>query len=107
MMTFAWDVHLETIPRDFFQEVETDLDLVHLDVCGPMPVAYLGGFMYYVIFIDDFFRKTWIFFMKTKDEVFNRCQEFRAQVEKLIAKKIKVLRSNNGGEHTSKDFSDF
>jgi transposase InsO family protein len=83
------------------------LDLVHLDVCGPMTVAYLGGFMYYVIFIDDFSRKTWIFFMKTKDEVFSRFQEFRAQVENLTGKKIKVLRSDNGGEYTSRDFSDF
>jgi transposase InsO family protein len=72
-----------------------------------MTVASLGGFMYYVIFIDDFSQKTWIFFMKTKDEVFNRFQEFRAQVENLTGKKIKVLRSDNGGEYTSRDFSDF
>jgi transposase InsO family protein len=83
------------------------LDLVHSDVCGPMTVASLGGFLYYVIFIDDFSWKTWIFFMKTKDEVFNRFQEFRAQVENLTGKKIKVLRSDNGGEYTSRDFSDF
>jgi hypothetical protein len=83
------------------------LDLVHSDVCGPMTIASLGGFLYYVIFIDDFSRKTWIFFMKTKDEVFNRFQEFRAQVENLTGKKIKVLRSDNGGEYTSRDFSDF
>jgi transposase InsO family protein len=83
------------------------LDLVHSDVCGPMTVASLGGFLYYVIFIDDFSRKTWIFFMKTKDEVFSRFQEFKAQVENLTGKKIKVLRSDNGGEYTSRDFSDF
>jgi transposase InsO family protein len=45
--------------------------------------------------------------MKTKDEVFDRFQEFRAHIENLTGKKIKVLRSNNGGEYTSKDFSDF
>jgi transposase InsO family protein len=45
--------------------------------------------------------------MKTKDEVFNGFQEFRAQVENLTGKKIKVLRSNNGGKYTSRDFSDF
>jgi hypothetical protein len=48
------------------------LDLVHSDVCGLMTISYLGGFMYYVISIDDFSRKTWIFFMKTKDEVFRK-----------------------------------
>jgi transposase InsO family protein len=60
-----------------------------------------------VTIIDDFSRKTWIFFMKTKDEVFNRFQEFRAQVENQIGKKIKVLRSDNGGEYTSNEFKDF
>jgi hypothetical protein len=37
------------------------LDLVHSDVCGPMSVASIIGSMYYVSFIDDFSRKTWIY----------------------------------------------
>ena len=45
--------------------------------------------------------------MKTKDEVFSRFWEFKAQVENRTRKKIKVLRSNNGGEYTSNDFKDF
>jgi hypothetical protein len=83
------------------------LDLVHADLCGPMTVASLSGYLYYVIFIDDHFRKTWIYFLKTKDGVLSRFQEYRAQVENLTKKKIKVLRSDNGGEYTSQDFSDF
>jgi hypothetical protein len=57
------------------------LDLIHSYVSGSMSVASLQGSSYYVTFIDDFSRKTWIFFMKTKDEVFSRFREFRAQVE--------------------------
>jgi transposase InsO family protein len=72
-----------------------------------MTVSSLGGFLYYVTFIDDFSRKTWIYFMKTKDEVFSRFQEFKAQAKNLMGKKIKVLRIDNGGEYTSNDFSDF
>ena len=45
--------------------------------------------------------------MKTKDEVFSKFQEFRAQVENLTGMKIKILRSNNGGEFTSNNFNDF
>jgi hypothetical protein len=48
------------------------LDLVHSNVCGPMLVASISGSMYYVSFIDDFSRKTWIYFLKTNDEVFSR-----------------------------------
>jgi hypothetical protein len=81
------------------------LDLIHLDVCGPMTVASLNGYLYYVLFIDDHSRKTWIYFLKTKDGVLARFQEFKAQVENLTGRKIKVLRPDNGGEYTSKDFN--
>ena len=47
------------------------LDLVHLDVCGPISTMSLSGYSYFVTFIDDFSRRTWIYFMKTKEEVFN------------------------------------
>ena len=83
------------------------LDLVHSDGSGLMIVSSLVGFLYYMVFIDDFSHKTWIYFMKNMDEVFNRFKEFWAQVENLTWKQIKVLKSDIGGEYTSKDFSDF
>ena len=45
--------------------------------------------------------------MKTKDEVFDRFREFKALMENATAKKIKVFRSDNGGEYIDKDFIDF
>jgi len=48
------------------------LDLVHSNVCGSMSLASITGSLSYVSFIDDFYRKTWIYFLKTKDEVFSR-----------------------------------
>jgi hypothetical protein len=83
------------------------LDLIHLDVCGLMPVKSLGGSSYYVIFIDDYSRKTWLYLLKTKDEVFNKFQEFKAEIENLTNKKIKTLRTDNGREYTSKEFVAF
>jgi hypothetical protein len=83
------------------------LDLIHSDVCGPMIVASLNGYLYYVLFINDHSRKTWIYFLKTKDGALARFQEFKARVENLTERRIKVLRSDNGGEYTSRDFSDF
>jgi transposase InsO family protein len=59
------------------------------------------------MFIDDFSRKTWIFFTKTKDEVFSHFREFRDWVENMTWKEIKVLRLDNGGEYTSNEFKDF
>jgi transposase InsO family protein len=83
------------------------LDLIHSDVCGPILVASVQGASYYVTFIDEFSRKTQIFFMKTNDEVFSWFQEFKAQVENQKRRRIKVLRSDNGEEYTSNDFKYF
>jgi hypothetical protein len=75
------------------------LDFIHSDVCGPMSLTSLTGSLYYVVFIDDFSQKSWIFFC--------RFQEFKALVENQTGKKIRVLRWDNGGEYTSKEFMDF
>jgi hypothetical protein len=82
------------------------LDLVHTDVCGPMCRKSLSGCEYYLTFIDDYSRKTWICFLNTKSEVFKRFQEFRALVENQSGKRIKVLRLDNRGEYSSTQFVD-
>ena len=51
----------------------------------------MSGREYYLTFIDDHSRKTWIYFLKTKGQVFKRFKEFKALVENQIGKKIKVL----------------
>ena len=83
------------------------LELVHSDVFGPVKVPSLGKSVYYVSFIDDFSRNTWIYFLKKKSEVFDRFKEFKALVENQTEKKIKVLRTDNGGEFCSKEFEEF
>jgi transposase InsO family protein len=45
--------------------------------------------------------------LKTKDEVFSKFKEFKALIENLSERKIKILRSDNGGEYTSKEFVNF
>ena len=42
------------------------LEIIHSDVCDPISSSSLSGYVYYVSFIDDFSRKTWIYFMKNK-----------------------------------------
>ena len=46
------------------------LELVYYDVCGPIEVESLGGYKYFVTFIDDALRKTSVYFLKSKDQVF-------------------------------------
>jgi transposase InsO family protein len=80
---------------------------VHSDVFGPFIVPSLGGSLYYVSFIDDFSRKTWIYFLRKKLEVFKRFKDFKSLVENQSEKRIKVLRTDNGGEFFGKEFDCF
>ena len=83
------------------------LDIFHSYVCGPMSATSLRGYMYCVYFIDDYSRKTWIYFLEGKDEVFEIFKEFKALVENLSEKNIKTLKSKNGEQFTSNEFKDF
>ena len=85
----------------------TILERIHTDVCGPFLVASTVKHRYYVIFVDDFSRKCWIFFMQKKSETYSKFCEFKAVVEKELGKKVKALRSDNGGEYISDEFKDF
>ena len=73
-----------------------------------MPIVSMGGASYFVTFIDDISCKVWAYPLKRKDEVllvFKRCVTL---VETEIGKKVKCLRSTNGGEYvSSKSFQDF
>jgi transposase InsO family protein len=72
-----------------------------------MPSFSISGYVYYVSFIDNYSRKTWIYFLKFKDEVFNKFKEFKALIDNLSERKIKILRSDNRGEYISKEFVNF
>jgi hypothetical protein len=80
------------------------LHLIHSDFFGPVLIPSLGKSMYYVSFIDDFWRKTWIYFLRKKYEVFDRFKEFKALVENQIEKRIKLLRTDNGGDFCGNEF---
>ena len=67
----------------------------------------LCGSRYFVTFIDDKSRFTAVYFMKTKDQVLEKFKEYEAMVTNMTEKKIKILRSDNGGEYTSKEFSNY
>jgi uncharacterized protein YigE (DUF2233 family) len=60
-------------------------------VCGPIDVMSFGGSKYFVTFIDDKTHKMFIYFLKSKDQVFQSFQDFKAMAEKQTGKVIKTL----------------
>lgn len=69
-----------------------ELQLIHTDVCGPMEAISLNGSKYFLLFIDDYSKMCWIYFLKQKSDVFERFVEFKAMVENETWKTIKILR---------------
>ncbi|KAJ4767670.1 Gag/pol [Rhynchospora pubera] len=75
------------------------LQIVHSDVWGPSPIVSSQGFRYYITFVDDYSKFTWIYFMKQKSEVSHIFSIFKAQVENLLDCTIKTLRTDGGTEY--------
>lgn len=80
------------------------LDYVHTDVWGPSQNVSLGGKRWFVTFIDDFSRYVWVYTMKHKDEVLDIFLNWKKMIETQSGRKIKRLRSDNGGEYKSDPF---
>jgi transposase InsO family protein len=76
-------------------------------VFGPVSVPSLGESVYYVSFIDDFSRNTWIYFLRNKYEVFDMFKEFKDLVKNQIEKIMKVMRTDNGGDFCGNEFEYF
>ncbi|KAM2045153.1 hypothetical protein ACFX1T_009386 [Malus domestica] len=97
----------KSFPKESTTRAQKPLELIHTDVCGPIKPSSLGKNNYFLLFIDDFSRKTWVYFLKQKSEVFGAFKKFKAAVEKESGCKIKAMRSDRGGEFTSKKFQEF
>ena len=71
---------------------------------GPTKSASMGGRHYFVTFVDDFSRRTWVYDMKSKSDVFNVFIKWKNMVETQTEKKIKHLRIDNGREFCNDQF---
>eukprot|EP00253_Pinus_taeda_P026417 PITA_26417 len=96
--------HKESFPSGKRIREKAPLEIVHSDVCGPMQNPSLAGSQYFLTFIDDFTRKTWLYFLKNKSEVFEKLRNFKALVGNQSGLNIKVLRTDRGGEYIFKEF---
>ncbi|KAH9774809.1 retrovirus-related pol polyprotein from transposon RE1 [Citrus sinensis] len=88
-------------------QIATSVSPVHSDVWGPSKVSTIGGARWFVTFIDDCSRMTWIFLMKSKDEVNSLFQRFHKMVTTQFQTQIRVLHTDNGGEYMSTAIQQF
>ena len=99
--------HQDSFDKCAFWHASVPLELVHSDLCGPLPSASFSGFKYFLTFNDDYSRCTWVYFLKLKSEVFNMFLAYKALVEKQSGHQIIKLGSDNGGEYVNNKFTIF
>ncbi|RVW14609.1 Retrovirus-related Pol polyprotein from transposon RE2 [Vitis vinifera] len=77
------------------------LELVYTDIWGPASVTSTSGAKYFILFVDDYSRYTWLYLLQSKDQALPIFKQFKLQVENQFEAKIKCLQSDNGGEFRS------
>ena len=89
------------LPFNSSESISTDIfDLIHSDVLGLSSIYSIGGFRYFVVFVDDYTHYSWIFNMKHHSELLQVYSNFVKIVETQFSKCIKFFRSDNALEYT-------
>lgn len=87
--------------NDQIKREASPLERIYSDVCGPMEEDSFQGSKYFVSFIDGYSRYAKVFTIRSKSEVFDCFKDFCTSVENSTGKKIKSIRSDNGGEYNN------
>ncbi|KAL0745399.1 hypothetical protein Bca101_102106 [Brassica carinata] len=95
--------HCKTVFKRSTTIYDKCFDLVHSDV-WTTPCLSRDNYKYFVTFIDEKSKYTWITLIKTKDRVLDAFKNFQAYVSNQYNAKIKIFRSDNGGEYTGNAF---
>ncbi|GFX70877.1 retrovirus-related Pol polyprotein from transposon TNT 1-94 [Trichonephila clavipes] len=83
------------------------LELLHMDLCGPMPTESQGGNKYFLSIIDDYSRKVTVFPTRNKSDVFHTLIRFQKRAERFLSKKVIAVRTDGGLEFCNKYMDNF
>ncbi|GJU64890.1 zinc finger, CCHC-type containing protein [Tanacetum coccineum] len=83
------------------------LDLVYGDLCGPISPTTHSGKKLIFLLVDDCTRFMWAYFLTSKDQAFSTFKEFRQKIEMEMRMKVRMLRTDRGGEFTSNEFTKY
>nr|GFA06399.1 retrovirus-related Pol polyprotein from transposon TNT 1-94 [Tanacetum cinerariifolium] len=72
------------------------LQLLHMDLCGPMRVANINGKGYVLVIVDDYSRYTWTHFLRSKDETPEVLIDFLRLVQRGLQAQVRVIRTDKG-----------
>ncbi|UYV75014.1 hypothetical protein LAZ67_12002096, partial [Cordylochernes scorpioides] len=89
-----------------YRATET-LQLVHSDICGPLPTNSLSGKRYFITFTDDYSRYTKTYLLKGKDEAYEKIKDYVISAHTEFGKNIQTIRTDNGREYVNRQVEEF
>ena len=96
-----------SFPKRLESRTKSLFELVQTDVWGPSRIVSTLCFQYFVTFIDDFSRNTWLFLMKSRTKLFSVFQKFFVEIHNQFHTSICILHGDNALDYLSAPFSDF
>lgn len=97
----------KSFPKKYTSRETKPLQLVNLDVCGPINPQSFGKSYYIVFFINDLSIETWISFLKHKYKEFDAVKKFKALAEKQCGNEVQALQTNRSGKFVLDEFYNF
>ena len=83
------------------------LELLHMDLMGPMRTESLGGKKYILVMVDDYSRYAWVAFLRDKSEAFINFKDIGLKIQNEKGYPIERIRSDRGREFDNSDFLEF
>ncbi|GKD61141.1 putative ribonuclease H-like domain-containing protein, partial [Tanacetum coccineum] len=99
--------HRASCKSKVLNPITKPLFMLHMDLFGPTFVSSLMHKKYCLVVTDDYSRFTWVLFLTTKDETSEILKNFIKEIENLVDKKVKIIKSDNGTEFKNKVMDDF
>ncbi|GKA14649.1 retrovirus-related pol polyprotein from transposon TNT 1-94 [Tanacetum coccineum] len=78
------------------------LNLLHMDLCGPMRIASINGKKYFLVIVDDYSRYTWTLFLRSKDETPEVLKDFLTMIQSNLQAQVITVRTDRGTEFLNK-----
>lgn len=78
------------------------LEIIHTDICGPLNIPCLSGEKYFITFIDNFSRYGYVYLIHEKSQAVDILEVYITEVERQLDRKVKIVRSDRGGEYYGK-----
>eukprot|EP00891_Asterochloris_glomerata_P000187 jgi/Astpho2/187/Aster-x0425 len=89
------------------RESTEPLELLHMDLCGPMPVPSLGGSKYVATFLDDFSKLSIVRIITYKSETTTTVREVLHLLENQTKRRVQAIRTDNGREYVNTELTQY